>query len=81
MSQLATVHGLMLSAWGIAGLFGNQLAAFIMRNHSLDVLYWVLGVLFVIELTVLVIWAKIVLPRQKESKMRAAASYLTGVIK
>jgi OFA family oxalate/formate antiporter-like MFS transporter len=68
MSRLATVHGLMLSAWGVAGLFGNQLAAFIMRSYSLDILYLVLGVLFTAELAVLVIWAKIVLPGQKEEQ-------------
>lgn len=65
MSQLATVHGLMLSAWGVAGLFGNQLAAFIMREHDLSILYLVLGSLFVIELVILIIWAKIVLPGRK----------------
>jgi OFA family oxalate/formate antiporter-like MFS transporter len=65
MRQLATVQGLMLSAWGIAGLFGNQLAAFIMRTYSLDVLYLVLGALFVIELAVLAVWAKAVLPKEE----------------
>jgi len=60
MSQLATVHGLMLSAWAAAGLFGNQLAAFIIRSHSLGVLYLVLGTLFVIELVVLIVWARVV---------------------
>jgi OFA family oxalate/formate antiporter-like MFS transporter len=70
MSRLATVHGLMLSAWGIAGLFGNQLASFIMRAHSLSVLYAVLGSLFVIELAVLIIWAKAVLPGKRRAELR-----------
>jgi OFA family oxalate/formate antiporter-like MFS transporter len=65
MDRLATVHGLMLSAWGAAGLFGNQLASYIMRVYSLDVLYQVLGALFVLELIVLIVWAKVVLPRER----------------
>jgi OFA family oxalate/formate antiporter-like MFS transporter len=64
MRQLATVQGLMLSAWGIAGLFGNQLASFIMRVYSLGFLYLVLGALFVVELVVLIVWARMVLPRK-----------------
>jgi OFA family oxalate/formate antiporter-like MFS transporter len=68
MSQLATVHGLMLSAWGIAGLFGNQLASFIMRAYTLDILYAVLGALFAVELAVLIVWAKMVLPKRKGVK-------------
>ena len=59
MKQLATVHGLMLSAWAAAGLFGNQLAAFIMRFYNLRILYIILGLLFLTELIVLIIWTKI----------------------
>jgi len=60
MRQLATVHGLMLSAWAAAGLFGNQLAAYIMRSYNLSVLYLVLGSLFVIEMVILIVWAKFI---------------------
>jgi OFA family oxalate/formate antiporter-like MFS transporter len=72
MKQLATVQGLMLSAWGVAGVFGNQLASYIMRTHNLSVLYWVLGVLFTVELVILVIWAKIVLPEARKNKRTMA---------
>ena len=60
MRQLATVHGLMLSAWAAAGLCGNQLAAFVMRMYELWVLYAILGILFLVEVTVLIIWTKVV---------------------
>jgi OFA family oxalate/formate antiporter-like MFS transporter len=57
MKVLATVHGLMLSAWAAAGLFGNQMAAFIMANFNLSILYTVIGVLFTVEMVILIVWA------------------------
>ncbi|MDR0272235.1 MAG: OFA family MFS transporter [Clostridiales bacterium] len=60
MKRLATVHGLMLSAWAAAGLFGNQLAAFIMRSYTLSTLYLILGTLFVIEMMILLVWGKFI---------------------
>jgi len=61
IKQLATVHGLTLSAWAMAGLFGNQIASFIMfgRNMytedariadiaTIPILFGVLGAMFVI---------------------------------
>ena len=80
MSQLATVQGLMLSAWGVAGLFGNQLASYIMRAHSLSVLYLVLGLLFTVELAVLGIWAKIILPRQQEKALQEKRAVARGLL-
>jgi Nitrate/nitrite transporter len=58
IKQLATVHGLMLSGWAIAGLVGNQFALFIMNNYDLKVLYACLGIIYTIELIILIIWAK-----------------------
>lgn len=61
MRQLATVQGLMLSAWAIAGLFGNQLAAFVLAHWDLRTLYFVLGSLYAVELVILIYWAWFVL--------------------
>jgi OFA family oxalate/formate antiporter-like MFS transporter len=60
MKRLATLQGLMLSAWAVAGLFGNQLASFIMRSFTLNILYAVLGALFLIEMIILIVWAKFI---------------------
>lgn len=59
IKQLATIHGLVLSAWGIAGLFGNQFASFIIHRFELNILYLALTILFCIELTILLIWVKL----------------------
>ena len=32
MSNISAIHGLTLSAWGIAGLTGNQMASFIVNK-------------------------------------------------
>jgi len=60
MKQIATIQGLMLSAWGIAGLVGNQFSLFIMSNYTLNVLYMCLAIIFTIQLALLLIWVKIV---------------------
>ncbi|MCL2456835.1 MAG: OFA family MFS transporter [Defluviitaleaceae bacterium] len=60
MKRLATVHGLMLSAWAFAGLFGNQLAAYIIHSFSVNILYSVLGIMFVFEMIILIVWAKFI---------------------
>ena len=73
MKRLATVHGLMLSAWAAAGLFGNQLAAYTMRNHGLSALYMALGVLFVAELIIFLFWTKAV-SRKWETKENAVCA-------
>ena len=57
-NQLATVHGLLLSAWAVAGLAGNQFAAYIMSNYSLGVLYYWLGIFYAIALVILLVWSK-----------------------
>ena len=64
INQLATVHGLMLSAWAVAGLTGNQLAFYIMNNYDLNTLYASLGVIYTIELILLLIWIKIVFKKK-----------------
>ena len=73
MKRLATVHGLMLSAWAAAGLFGNQLAAYAMREHGLSTLYGILGCLFAAELAVFLAWAKAV-SRKWEIKENAVCA-------
>ncbi|MCL2383003.1 MAG: MFS transporter [Oscillospiraceae bacterium] len=57
-NQLATVHGLLLSAWAVAGLAGNQFAAFVMANYSLSTLYVWLGVFYALALVILAVWSK-----------------------
>ena len=59
IDQLSTVHGLTLSAWAVAGLAGNQFALYIMNNYDLNILYACLGVIYTVELIVLLIWTKI----------------------
>jgi OFA family oxalate/formate antiporter-like MFS transporter len=53
ISTLSTVHGLVLSAWGIAGLSGNQLSAFIVNTLKLDysAVVVVILCLYVVSLT------------------------------
>lgn len=53
IKQLATVHGLTLSAWAVAGLVGNQVAAFVkfggvFETNYLAILFGVLGAMFVL---------------------------------
>ncbi|MCL2457236.1 MAG: hypothetical protein FWD19_06785, partial [Defluviitaleaceae bacterium] len=74
MKRLATVHGLMLSAWAFAGLCGNQLAAFIIREFNLSVLYAVLGILFVAEMIILIVWTKFISHPVWETKENAVCA-------
>jgi OFA family oxalate/formate antiporter-like MFS transporter len=62
--QLSTVQGLILSAWGIAGLCGNQFSSFIMNNFSLTTLYLLLGIIYTVELLILLVWVKTVKKEQ-----------------
>ena len=61
LNQLATIQGLMLSAWAVAGLFGNQFASLIIDRYDyrLAPLYVYLGIFFTIELIVLLIWSNL----------------------
>ncbi|MCL2051241.1 MAG: MFS transporter [Lachnospiraceae bacterium] len=59
ISQLSTVHGLVLSAWGFAGLVGNQLSSFIIRNFDLNTLYMTLGGLYTLMLVFLLVWVRV----------------------
>jgi len=68
INQLATVQGLALSAWAIAGLTGNQFALYIMNNYNLNVLYLCLGVIYTIELIVLLIWVKFAFNKNIKTK-------------
>lgn len=66
MKQIATIQGLMLSAWAIAGLVGNQFSMYIMKTHGLDVLYSSLGLVYTIMLLLLLFWVKVI---NKEKKL------------
>jgi len=59
IKQLATIHGLFLSAWAAAGLAGNQFALYVMNNYGLHVLYICLGVFYAAELAILLVWVRI----------------------
>ena len=63
--QLSTVHGLILSAWGCAGLVGNQLSRIINERYNLPTLYLFLGVMYSVMFVILIIWTRIV---KKEKK-------------
>jgi len=61
MKQLATIQGYMLTAWAVAGLVGNQISTFIIDREnpgSLNIMYGVLGALYLVQLVVLVGWVK-----------------------
>jgi OFA family oxalate/formate antiporter-like MFS transporter len=58
--RLATVQGLMLSAWAFAGLAGNQFAMFIRDKFDWNVLYACLAGIYAIEFGVLLIWTRVV---------------------
>ena len=49
MKSVSIVHGLTLSAWALAGIFGNQMATYIINNYSLNHLYIVLVCLYFIS--------------------------------
>jgi OFA family oxalate/formate antiporter-like MFS transporter len=49
MKSVSIVHGLTLSAWAWAGIFGNQMATYIIDNYSLNYLYIVLVFLYFIS--------------------------------
>jgi len=66
MKQLATVHGLMLSAWAIAGLVGNQFSYYIMYNFGLQALYTSLGFFYALALVLMLLWAKTIKTKPKE---------------
>ena len=72
IQQLSTVLGLTLSAWGAAGLVGNQFALFLINGFSMTALYASLGTLYVIELFILLMWARnnrIKAPRDSNGSM------------
>lgn len=49
MKRISTIHGMVLSAWGVAGLVGNQIAANIFKyTGSYSILPIVLGVIYAI---------------------------------
>ena len=58
INQLSTVQGITLSAWGVAGLVGNQLALYIINNYNLEALYTCLGIIYTLELIILLVWVK-----------------------
>ncbi|MCL2670913.1 MAG: MFS transporter [Clostridiales bacterium] len=58
--RLATVQGLMLSAWAVAGLAGNQFAMLIIGKFNLHVLYACLAGIYALQFGVLLIWDRVV---------------------
>ena len=49
MNHISTIHGMVLSAWGVAGLVGNQIAANIFKfTGSYSILPIVLGIIYAI---------------------------------
>lgn len=49
LNSISTVHGLALSAWGFAGLTGNQLSAFVLeKTQSYDMMLYVILALFAV---------------------------------
>ena len=63
MSNISAIHGITLSAWGFAGLTGNQLASWIVKSSSnatvgyQNVLY-VIVALYIISLLFCMIFVK-----------------------
>ena len=59
MDSISTVHGLTLSAWAFAGLSGNQLSAFILKQTgSYDLLFVVIIALFAIATVISTVLVK-----------------------
>ena len=53
LSKVSAIHGLCLSAWGFAGLSGNQLATAILVNTgSLDLLFTIVGAAYLLSLII-----------------------------
>jgi len=51
MKNISKIHGLILSAWGCAGLVGNQLSMFIYRHSgSYMTVFYVIGMLYCVAL-------------------------------
>lgn len=59
ISRLSTVHGLILSAWGVAGLVGNQISSFFVNGSGTQHLYMTLVVLYSVQLVALVVWVRV----------------------
>lgn len=53
MNNLSTLHGIVLSAWAIAGLVGNTLAEYTLREHGPGTLFLRLGVLYTIAILII----------------------------
>jgi len=75
INQLATIQGLALSAWAIAGLAGNQFSSFIIHNYNLTTLYVCLGVSYVVELLILLIWVRHSFGNPKRSSITNKSGY------
>ena len=52
MNNVSIVHGFALSAWAWAGLVGNNLGNFIISNYSIDCLFILLAVLYLVAATI-----------------------------
>ncbi|MCL2539099.1 MAG: MFS transporter [Oscillospiraceae bacterium] len=65
INQLATIQGLSLSAWAVAGLAGNQFSYYVITHFSLGTLYTCLGAFYAVELVILLIWVKTAFDKQK----------------
>jgi len=71
MKQLATIQGLMLTAWAVAGLVGNQISTFIIDRSNpatLNQMYGVLAVLYLAQFMFLFLWVR---NRNKAKKLVA----------
>lgn len=48
MNHISTIHGMVLSAWGVAGLVGNQIAANVFKyTGSYSALLFILGAIYI----------------------------------
>ena len=61
MKHLSTIQGLMLTAWAIAGLVGNQVSNIFLYQTDLGLrgLYGALVVLYTVQLVSMLIWARV----------------------
>jgi len=78
MKQLATIHGLMLTAWAIAALVGPQVASSILDLSpvlgTLTTLYIVLAGMYGVQLVFLLLWVRIYYKEKRlEEKQEAPA--------
>jgi OFA family oxalate/formate antiporter-like MFS transporter len=50
MSDISKIHGAVLSAWGVAGLIGNNLSMMVQERYGYSVVLWMICGLYLLNI-------------------------------